>query len=125
MTMLRLACAALLLGLLAPPASADDTDIQKGKALVELNCTKCHAVGPTGTSPLRDAPPFRDIATRYDPEELEDAFNDGVATEHPAMPDWDMTADQAHQIAAYIMSLAKHGMKKTELEPKPEPKLEP
>jgi cytochrome c len=98
-------------------AEADERALGKGKALVETNCAICHAAGPQGSSPLRDAPPFRDVATRYDGGELEDALNEGVATEHPAMPDWQMTPEQAHEISTYIMSLAVSGMKKSELEP--------
>jgi cytochrome c len=107
---------ALLLAflLLALPAQADDALTAHGKALAEKNCTTCHAVGVSGDSPLRDAPPFRDLAANYDEGELEDAFNDGVVTEHPAMPDWQMTPEQAAALASYIMSLAPHGMKKTE-----------
>jgi hypothetical protein len=33
------------------------------------------------------------------------------------MPDWQMTPDQAEALAAFIMSLAPFGMKKTELQP--------
>ena len=108
----------LLLGLVlcAAPAQADDALVPHGKALAEKNCATCHAVGVSGTSPLQDAPPFRDIAANYDEGELEDAFNDGVVTQHPAMPDWQMTPEQAAALASYIMSLAPHGMKKTEVQ---------
>jgi mono/diheme cytochrome c family protein len=89
-------------------------DIAMGKALAETNCAVCHAIGPSGDSTLEAAPAFRDIPLRYDPEELEDAFNEGVATEHPAMPDWQMTPDEARQLAAYIMSLKAGGKLKSE-----------
>jgi cytochrome c len=105
----------LILGLLAAPAWADEQEaIDEGRALAEANCAICHAVGPTGTSKLSVAPPFRDIAARYEPDELEDAFNDGVVTDHPAMPDWQMTPDQAHSLATYIMSLQAAGRRKAE-----------
>src|SRR5579859_1385182 len=32
---------------------------QRGKALLEAMCARCHAVGNTGRSPHVDAPPFR------------------------------------------------------------------
>lgn len=99
----------------AEDAAPDTTAIAKGKALVERNCGACHALGTVGPSPFRDAPPFRDVATRYFEPELEDSLNEGVATEHPAMPDWRMTPEQAHAISAYIMSLAVKGVKKSEL----------
>jgi cytochrome c len=97
-------------------ANADDADVHNGKLLVEANCAVCHSVAPTGTSPMRDAPALRDITTHYTMAELEDALNEGVATEHPAMPDWHMTPDQAREISAYIMSLTIHGMKKSDLQ---------
>ena len=104
-----------LLMLIATQALAEDALLVHGKALAEKNCTACHAIGVTGNSPLREAPPFRDIAANYDEGELEDALNEGVATEHPAMPDWQMTPEQAAALAKYVMSLAPYGIQKTEL----------
>ena len=84
--MYRVAAALTLMMGLALPVAADDALIAHGKALAEKNCVTCHAVGPTGDSPLRDAPPFRNLAANYDEGELEDAFNDGVVTQHPPCP---------------------------------------
>jgi hypothetical protein len=53
---------------------------------------------------MAEAPPFRTIHELYDDGELEDAFNDGLAVGHPSMPDWNMTSDQARELANYIMS---------------------
>jgi mono/diheme cytochrome c family protein len=50
-------------------------------------------------------------------DELEDALHDGVVTEHPAMPDWQMTPEQAAAISRYILSLSPHGVKNTDLTP--------
>lgn len=112
----RLILSAAFCVILATAASGEDADpVAKGKSLAEANCAICHAIYEAGSSPLAIAPPFRDIATTYDPEELEDAFNDGVATDHPAMPDWQMTPDQAHALATYIMTLAGAGKLKTDL----------
>jgi cytochrome c len=105
---------------MASAVHADDATVKAmafGKALAKENCVACHAIEATGKSTLEAAPPFRDIAVNYDEGELEDAFNEGVATDHPVMPDWDMTSEQAAALAAYIMSLAPHGMKKTEAAP--------
>ena len=97
---------------------AQDTaaDAAKGKILAENNCAICHAIGKTGTSALPIAPAFRDLALGYDPSELEDAFTDGVAADHPAMPDWQMTPDEASQLSAYIMSLRSAGKLRTDFQ---------
>ena len=105
-----LACSAA-----AEELKLDPADVAEGKTLAEANCAICHAIGPTGESTLKPAPPFRDIAQLYEPDEMEDAFNEGVPTEHPAMPDWQMTPDQARQLAAYIMSLRPDGKLRSEL----------
>jgi len=103
----RITWLALALALAASSAhAADAKDVAEGKRLAGLNCATCHALGPVGPSPLAAAPPFRDIHLNYDEGELEDSFNDGIVTSHPAMPDWQMTPDQARELAAYIMSFA-------------------
>jgi mono/diheme cytochrome c family protein len=95
-------CLILAALFLAVPAEADD--IAAGMRLAETNCARCHALGKEGESPFKDAPPFRVIHRNYSEGELEDAFNDGIVVAHPAMPDWTMTADQARELAAFIMS---------------------
>jgi mono/diheme cytochrome c family protein len=98
---------ALLLVSAANASLAQDaTDVAEGKRLASINCAKCHALESAGASALAEAPPFRDIARNYDEGELEDAFNDGIVATHPAMPDWEMTPDQARELAVYIMSFA-------------------
>jgi mono/diheme cytochrome c family protein len=84
------------------PLLADD--ISEGKVLAEVNCRRCHALGSTGDSPFKEAPPFRTIHENFAEGELEDAFNEGMVVAHPAMPQWVMTSDQARQLAAFIMS---------------------
>jgi cytochrome c len=113
----------LALFLFAAPAAADDVAIDLGKRLAEENCTTCHAISTADLSPLADAPPFRDIALNYDSTELEDALNEGVPTEHPAMPDWQMTPEQAHALASFIMSLGQAGKLKSEIAPESQPGL--
>jgi cytochrome c len=106
-----------LLACMTVAAQADEPMVALGKALATKNCATCHAIDVSGSSPMGDAPPFRNISLSYGADELEDAFNEGVATEHPAMPDWQMTPEQAAALTAYIMSLAPHGVKKTEAVP--------
>ena len=100
-----LLAAALLLG--SALARAEEPTAEEGQGLAEANCTRCHAIGRDGASPLAAAPPFRDVAKRYSLEELMDAFMEGLPVRHEIMPDWDMTEDQSIAISLYIMSLAK------------------
>src|SRR5215207_4485991 len=80
-------------------------DIAAGKKLVEANCSRCHAVGVTGDSPLAKAPPFREVVTRYPPESLGEALVEGIVTGHNEMPEFVFEADQATEIIAYLDSL--------------------
>lgn len=114
------ACLAALAFTAAAAAQDDQAKIDHGKRLAESNCAICHAIYATGDSPLVIAPKFRDIAVSYDFADLEDAFNEGVATDHPAMPDWQMSPEQAEALAAYIMSLSFAGAKKSDLETVPQ-----
>mgnify|MGYP001207731975 CR=1 FL=1 len=86
---------------------AEQPTAEEGQGLAEANCTRCHAIGKDGASPLAAAPPFRDVAARYSLEELMDAFMEGLPVRHEIMPDWDMTQDQSIALSLYIMSLAK------------------
>ena len=49
----------------AEEAGLAETSIEDGKALVELNCSGCHAVGARDASPHKEAPAFRTILQRY------------------------------------------------------------
>jgi mono/diheme cytochrome c family protein len=89
----------------ASPALAEDASVAEGRRLIEINCTRCHNIEASGESPLTDAPPFREVAKNYTPEELIDGFMEGLAVRHPLMPDWEVTQPQAAELTAYIMSL--------------------
>ena len=45
---------------------------QRGFTFVKENCSGCHAIGPSGVSPLPIAPPFRTLHLRYPVEDLAD-----------------------------------------------------
>lgn len=82
-------------------------DVERGKALVELNCARCHAVGRTGESSHPSAPPFRTLSQRYPIDALEEAFAEGISTGHPDMPEFRATPEQINAILAYIDSLSE------------------
>lgn len=94
--------------LLAPGLAQAQSDpaVGVGQALVELNCSRCHAVGPTGASPHTMAPPFRTLTERYPIDALEEAFASGhITSAHPDMPDFTASPEQIADIIAYIASI--------------------
>lgn len=103
--MLKIVPAAILAFLLASPTWADDDLIARGKALVETNCARCHAIGLTGESPHPDAPAFRTLSRNYPIESLAEALAEGISTGHPDMPEFVATPEQIDAILAYIGSL--------------------
>ena len=100
---MRIILSLFLLVFASSLARADD--IAAGRKLVEANCSRCHAIGMTGDSPLAKAPPFREVVTRYPPESLGEALVEGIVTGHNEMPEFVFEADQASEIIAYLDSL--------------------
>jgi cytochrome c len=99
--------AAMLLAFVASAAQCETLtpEAQKGFALLRANCARCHAIGKTGNSPLKAAPPFRTLHTRYPVESLEESLGEGIITGHPAMPEFHFDPDQVGDIIAYLKSL--------------------
>ena len=95
--------AAVLLGSVVPALA--DSLAEHGKALVEFNCARCHAIGKTDKSSHPDAPAFRTLSKRYPITDLEEALAEGISTGHPDMPEWVASPDQIEAIIAYISSL--------------------
>jgi mono/diheme cytochrome c family protein len=99
-----LAAACLLLA--AAPARADEAgQVAHGRALVEQNCARCHAVAESDASPHAEAPALRDLSRRYPLETLVEALGEGISTGHPDMPAFVATPQQINAIIAYIGSL--------------------
>jgi mono/diheme cytochrome c family protein len=93
---------------LATAAGGEDPDpaVAHGRAFAEQNCGRCHAVGPSGQSPLAKAPPFRTLHERYPVENLTEALAEGLKTGHPEMPQFDeLDTEQIDDLIAYLKSL--------------------
>jgi mono/diheme cytochrome c family protein len=104
--MKQLMPAIIVFCLAAPAAAQDDAEsIAHGKALVEANCARCHAVGADDASNHAEAPPFRTLSERYPLDALEEAFVEGITTGHPDMPEFVATPEQVADILAYIDTL--------------------
>jgi mono/diheme cytochrome c family protein len=95
--------AGLLLGYVQPALA--DSVTEHGRALVEVNCARCHAVTKTDKSSHPDAPPFRTLSERYPISDLEEALAEGILTGHPDMPEWIASPDQIDAIITYIGTL--------------------
>jgi cytochrome c len=95
----------LLLG--AAPVSAADPPLERGRAIAEKNCARCHATGATGESPVTPAPPFRVLHQRYPIENLAEALAEGIVTGHSAMPEFTFAPDEIDALLTYIASLGR------------------
>ena len=95
------------IALLSSPAWANGSPIRLGRAIAEANCARCHSIEKTGDSPFTPAPPFRIIAKLYKATDLEEAFVEGIVVGHPAMPEFQMTGEQAAALAAFIDNLGQ------------------
>ena len=77
----------LLLCLSATSNAADSSQLKdRGKAILQENCGRCHAIETVGESPLKQAPPMRDIYARFAPRELQAELREGMVSRHRAMP---------------------------------------
>jgi cytochrome c len=104
--------APLLLGILLPllivvPAAAADPLVDEGQAIVKANCSRCHAIGPTGESPNPKSPPFRKLSKKYPVRNLEEALAEGIIVGHEneQMPPFVFSPSQVEAIVAYLDSV--------------------
>lgn len=91
---------------LASAVHADPALIEKGRLALDSRCSRCHAIGAEGASPHAEAPPFREVMTRYAPENLEEALAEGIFAGHPDMPEFVLAPDEIAAIVTYLHTLA-------------------
>jgi len=92
---------------IAQTTAAPDQVLERGKALVEHNCSQCHSIGAKGKSPHSEAPPFRELLKRYPINALEDGFVDTIYSNHPDMPVFKVKPDQLDAILYYIATIQR------------------
>jgi cytochrome c len=80
-------------------------DLQAGRELVRVHCSRCHAIDNQGSSPMAGAPPFRDLKLRYPIGDLAEALAEGIATGHPQMPEFTFSPQEIDDLLAYLDSL--------------------
>ena len=94
--------------LFAMPAFAESGDPALGQRLAKEWCGKCHATGLTGASPLRMAPPLRELHVRYNVEDLANSLAKGTLAGHKSMPVFRSNPDQITNLIVYLKTLEKH-----------------
>ncbi len=74
--------------------------IEKGRAILEANCARCHAIGKDDVSKHPEAPPFREVMKRYPPDNLAEALAEGIISGHPDMPSSSFSRRRSKQLSA-------------------------
>jgi mono/diheme cytochrome c family protein len=92
---------------LAPMAGPTLADEAAGRAILAAECNSCHAIDMTDESHLAKAPPFRDVVTRFPPENLTEALAEGIVTGHDGMPEFIFEPDEIGSIVAYLETLKR------------------
>jgi tetratricopeptide (TPR) repeat protein len=92
----------------AGPALTVETDrlVREGKALVQTNCAKCHAVELQGSSSNPRAPEFRNLQRGYPILALREPLSRAIARPHDEMPTFILSDQDVDMIIAYINSLS-------------------
>ena len=99
--------AALLVAVPAGAHAADTARLRdRGQALLQRHCGRCHATAAKGDSPLQGAPPMRTIYARFAPKELRAELREGMVSKHREMPQIDFSDEDTDAILAYLYALA-------------------
>ncbi|MBG0808675.1 cytochrome c [Methylosinus sp. H3A] len=104
---LVLAAAAFLL--IPRETFAQDKQIERGRAIANANCSRCHAIGARGKSPNPASPPFRTLAKKYPLDNLEEALAEGIVVGHGGldMPRFEFSPGQIEALLAYLTSIQR------------------
>jgi mono/diheme cytochrome c family protein len=97
-----------MIGAWSTTSFALDHEQQRGKALLDRLCARCHAVGVKGQSPHIHAPPFRTFGDDklYD-NDFGERLQDGLSTIHPEMPTFRFNRRDAEAAVNYLKSIQR------------------
>lgn len=87
------------------PEREHQASVQRGHELAQLLCARCHAVAGEPSSPLAEAPVFRDLTARLTVDGVEDMLAESLTLGHDPMPQWELSGGQIEDLLAYIVSL--------------------
>jgi cytochrome c len=100
---MRFRRAALLGFLLFLSANSSEAgDKASGKALLEKNCGRCHALTAGPPSPLKEAPNLWIVLRSYPVERLEFELSEGIGSRHKEMPQLQFTSEEITNIEEYL-----------------------
>ncbi len=100
----------LLIGVMAfvtSAAVAESASELRGRVLARENCARCHSIDRYTQSPLKIAPPFRDLHRRYPVGSLAEALAEGIDTGHPTMPIFRLEPDQINDLLSFLRTLER------------------
>jgi cytochrome c len=80
---------------------------QRGLTFVRVHCAQCHSIDVASESPLKIAPPFRDLHLKFPIESLIPRLSEGISATHPTMPQFRLDADQINDVIAFIKSVQR------------------
>jgi cytochrome c len=106
---MRRCLAIVLLWVVWPAWTADAVELspraQRGFTFSRTNCSSCHSIDKVSPSPMKSAPAFRTLHTRYPVETLEEALAEGILTGHPNMPEFRLDPAQIGDLIAFLRTL--------------------
>jgi mono/diheme cytochrome c family protein len=90
----------------AAAAAQDTSSLSAGRRIAAAQCGRCHAIDQEGESPNPRAPKFRDMAAKFQLDDLREALAKGMIIGHPAlMPKPNLGPTQIDDLIAYMKSL--------------------
>ena len=101
------ALGALLLWAGVPVFAQQSPAAQRGQTFARVHCSQCHSIDVASESPLKIAPPFRDLHLKYPVESLAPRLAEGITANHPTMPQFRLDADQISDVVHYMKSLER------------------
>ena len=90
------------------PANRLLGDVDVGRDLAITYCADCHEVGRGRTSPVAEAPPFREVVKGWPVEFLAEALAEGISVnqhENVEMPEFAFESEQIDNLLTYLDSL--------------------
>jgi cytochrome c len=81
--------------------------VKHGRQLVGQFCSSCHAVARFGRDPNRGAPPFRTLGRNYDLDAFPGMLERGVSSNHPDMPTFKFSHDDATDVRDYLRTIQR------------------